>query len=70
VTIGNTEDQNFAETVVIARRDESMENARYFATRIGCNNIGKDIDPALYLEVTVIIGKDYEKIFKDIEKEF
>jgi len=70
VTIGNTDEANFEETVVLERSDESMANARYFAQRIGCHNIGKDIDPAMYLEVTVIIGKDYEKIFKDIDEEF
>lgn len=70
VTVGNTDKQSFKETVVIERSDENMKNAKYFAKRIGCKNIGKDVDTALYLEVTLIIGKDYEKIFSDIEKEF
>jgi hypothetical protein len=70
VTIGNTEEPTFEETVVLERSDENMVNARYFAHRIGCRNIGKDIDPALYVEITVIIGKDYEKIFKEIDEEF
>lgn len=70
VTIGDTEQQNFDETVVIERSSENMSNALYLAKRIGCKNIGKDIDPALYLEVTVILGKDYKKLFKDIENEF
>lgn len=70
VTIGDTEQQNFEETVIIERRDEKMSNALYFGERIGCNNIGKDIDPALYLEVTLILGKDYQKFFKNVEEEF
>ncbi len=70
VKIGNTEKQNFEETIVIERSEESMKHAQYFAERIGCKNIGKDIDPALYLEVSLIIGKDYKKIFPDVEKEF
>lgn len=70
VTIGNTDEPDFEETVVLERSAENMINARYFAHRIGCRNIGKDIDPALYYEVTVIIGKDYEKIFKEINEEF
>ncbi len=70
VKIGNTETQNFQETVVIERSEENMKNAKYFAKRIGCKNIGKDIDPALYLEVSLIIGKDYKKIFPDVDKEF
>ncbi len=70
VKIGNTKNQNFEETTVIERSDESMKHAHYFAERIGCKNIGKDIDPALYLEVSLIIGKDYREIFPDVEKEF
>jgi len=70
VKIGNTNDTNFKETVVIERRSEDMKNAKYFAKRIGCKNIGKDIDHALYLEVTLIIGEDYKKLFPDVEKKF
>jgi hypothetical protein len=56
--------------VIIERNDESRRNAEYLAKQIGCENIGSDIDPALYLEVTVIVGKDYREIFPDVEKEF
>ena len=70
VNIGNTESQTFAETVVIERNDENKRNAEYLAKQIGVKNIGSDIDPALYLEVTVIVGKDYREIFPDVEKEF
>jgi len=55
--------------VIIERRDDEMKNARYFARYYGCSNISKDIDPALYLEITVIIGKDFKRIFKNVEKE-
>ena len=70
VKIGNTHTQNFQKTIAIERSDEGMKNVRYFAKRIGCKNIGKDIDPALYLEVSLIIGTDYKEIFPDVEKEF
>jgi hypothetical protein len=70
VTIGDTNNQNFQETVVIERSDKDLKNAKYFAQQIGCKNIGEDIDPALYLEVTLILGKDYEKIFAHIKDEF
>lgn len=62
--------QDHEETVVMERSDENMVNANYFAKQIGCQNIGKDIDPALYIEITLIIGQDYKKIFADVEKEF
>jgi hypothetical protein len=70
VKIGNTESPTFTETVVIERNDDSKRNAEYLAKQIGVKNIGSDVDPALYLEVTVIIGKDYREIFPDVEKEF
>jgi len=70
VSIGVTRSDSFAESVVLERADEDMENARYFAKRIGCKNIGKDVDPALYVDVTLIIGADYLKLFPDVEKKF
>jgi hypothetical protein len=69
VRIGDAHKTDFAQTVVIERGDENMKNAQYVASRIGCKNIGKDIDAALFLEATIIIGRDYEKIFPDTEKE-
>jgi len=70
VSIGVTRSDSFAESVVLERADVDMENARYFAKRIGCKNIGKDVDPALYVDVTLIIGADYLKLFPDVEKKF
>ncbi len=70
VKIGDTLRDDFEETVVLERSDENMKNAKYFANQIGCKNIGKDIDAALFLEITIIIGKDYRKVFPDAEKEF
>src|SRR4030043_1981548 len=69
VRIGDALKQDFEETVIIERRDEEMKNARYFARYFRCDNLSKDIDPALYLEITVIIGKDYKRIFRNVEKE-
>ncbi len=70
VQVGNTKNQDFGETVVMERSNENMVNANYFAKQIGCRNIDKDVDPALYIEITLIIGQDYKKIFPDVEKEF
>jgi|UniRef100_A0A7V3RGH8 hypothetical protein len=69
VKIGDTE-RSYSESVVIERADESMKNVKYFAKRIGCKNIGKDIDPSLYIDVTLIVGADYKKLFPDVEKKF
>jgi len=70
VKIGDANNKSFEKTVVIERNNINMENARYFAKRISCKIIGKDIDPTLYLDVTIIIGNDYKIIFPDAEKDF
>ena len=70
VKIGDTKHQDFDETVVLERALEDLANAKYFAKQIGCKNVDKDIDQALYIDITLIIGKDYKKIFSDVEKEF
>lgn len=69
VKIGNATSRDFLNTVVIERSREDTENARYFAKVIGCKNVGKDIDKALHLEVSLILGQDYTKYFPDVEKE-
>ena len=68
--IGNATEQDFLHTVVIERSTDDLTNAKYFAKRIGCGNIGKDIDSALHLEVTLILGHDYREFFPDVEKEY
>lgn len=68
--IGNASEQNFVHTVVIERGREDMANAKYVARKIGCRNIGKDVDAALHLDVTIIVGQDYRNFFADVEKEF
>lgn len=68
--IGNASEQNFAHTVVIERGREDMANAKYVARKIRCRNIGKDVDAALHLDVTIIVGQDYRDFFADVEKEF
>ena len=69
VKIGNATSRDFLNTVVIERSREATENARHFAKVIGCKNVGKDIDKALHLEVSLILGQDYTKYFPDVEKE-
>ncbi|UCD19563.1 MAG: LytR C-terminal domain-containing protein [candidate division WOR-3 bacterium] len=69
VKIDNAGRSDFKETVVIERSSETGENAAYFAKRIRCKNIGKDIDSALHLDVSLILGMDYLEYFPDVEQE-
>lgn len=70
IRIDNAPGSDYAETVVIERSREDGKNAAYFAKRIGCRNTGRDVDPALHLDVSLILGQDYEKYFPGIEEEF
>lgn len=70
IRIDNAPGSDYAETVVIERSREDGENAAYFAKRIGCRNTGRDVDPALHLDVSLILGQDYERYFPGIEEEF
>lgn len=70
VKIGNATRSDFEKTTVVERSHEGLENAKYFGRQIGCKNIGKDIDPVLHLEVSLILGQDYHEYFRDIEEVF
>lgn len=70
VRVDNARQKDFEETVVLDRASETLEHAKHFARQFGVKNMGKDVDQSLYLEVTVVIGQDYKKIFRGIEKEF
>ncbi|MBE0433149.1 LytR C-terminal domain-containing protein [candidate division WOR-3 bacterium] len=70
VRIDNAPRSDYEVTVVIERSSEDGENAGYFAKRIGCRNIGRDVDPALHLDVSLILGQDYATYFPGIEEEF
>ncbi|MEO0225571.1 MAG: LytR C-terminal domain-containing protein [candidate division WOR-3 bacterium] len=69
VRVGNARQRDFTETVVLERSDEKLTNAKHFARQFGIKNIGQDIDKSLYLSVTVIVGQDYKKVFRGVEKE-
>ncbi len=70
IQIGNAHRSDFEESVIIERSDNSLKNAKYFARRTKIKNIGSDVDPALHIDVTLILGADYKKLFPDVEKEF
>lgn len=70
VKIGNATNSDFERTVVIERRADDYSNAKYFARRIKCKYIGRDIDPAMHLEVSLILGSDYSNYFTNLSEDF
>ena len=67
VFYGNAGD-TLPKTVVVERADSSMRNAKLVAEAIGCKEITYEPDPDLLLEVTLIVGKDWREVFKDLEE--
>jgi hypothetical protein len=67
--VGDAHQSDFKETMIIERRDEDRSNAIKLATRIGCAKMMKEIDSTLYLEVTLILGRDYQAYFPQLELE-
>ncbi len=67
MTLGNAENFNFPETLVMDRLGK-IEYARQVAALLGTPNViqQKTPDPFRIEEVTIIIGRDYEglEIFK------
>ena len=61
MTLGNAENFNFPETIVIDRMGK-MEYARQVAALLGTPNVIQQKTPDTYRleEVTIIIGRDYE----------
>jgi len=63
VETGNFDHFNLEQTIVISRSGV-MENARQIASALGIEdqNIIREESPDYYLDVTVVIGHDYEQL--------
>ncbi len=63
VESGNFETFNISHTLVIDRSG-NLENARHVAKALGISdkNIIQEISPDYYLDATVVIGSDYDKL--------
>ncbi|WP_018128563.1 LytR C-terminal domain-containing protein [Balneola vulgaris] len=63
VETGNFERFDVQETMVISR-SSSLDNARRVALALGVSeeNIIREESPHFYLDVTVVLGSDYEKL--------
>ena len=64
VKVDNAPSHDFPKTIVVDRKTETMRYAKRVARSIRCRQVTSQVDPSLYLEVTVIVGKDYLKLFK------
>ncbi len=67
--ISNADYDTISQTIVIDRIKKNSAYAKYVAKQIHCENIMSDIDSSLYIDVTVIVGNDYEKYIKEKNNE-
>lgn len=58
-------DDTLSKTVIIERKSPDKKYAKILANVIGVNRIDFEPDPQRICEVTLIIGKDYKKVFKN-----
>jgi len=67
VNIDNAESDDFSKTIVVDRVSNDMRYAKLLARKIGCGEVVAQPDPSLFLEVSVIIGRDWAKLFPEAE---
>ena len=65
VKIGNAESFDIPTSIVIDRTD-NMDNAKRVAKTLGIKEIILAKDNYAFLDVTVVIGRDYNRLFPDI----
>ncbi len=63
VDFANAPSGDIEKTVVIERATMDRSNAMVVARSIKCSNVTCEIDPLGLFEVTVVLGKDYERFF-------
>lgn len=63
VEIGNVTGTSVERTIIIERVDKKMKNAKLLGRVIRCTNMQAMVDSTLFLEVSLLLGKDYEKYF-------
>lgn len=63
VEISNVKGENVERTIIIERVDKNMKNAKLLGKIMKCSNITTMIDSTLFLEVTLLLGNDYNKYF-------
>ncbi|KPL10288.1 hypothetical protein AMJ71_03590 [candidate division TA06 bacterium SM1_40] len=65
VAIGNAERPDFEKTVVVERLSPDLLHARRLARTIGCPRVVQDIDSLRYIDVTLIVGRDFREFFDE-----
>lgn len=65
IIISNAEYDTISETVVIDRMKNNRAYAKYVAAKMHCSNVIDVVDSSLYIDVTVIVGKDYNEYLKE-----
>lgn len=58
------ENEDIYKTCIVDRKNKNMKYSKNVAKVLNCKNIFSVVDSTFNIDVTIIIGKDYEKILK------
>jgi len=64
ICMARVECDSFPRTAVVERLRRNKANARIISGMLKCGNVFIDIDSTMNVDVTVIIGEDFEKYLK------
>uniref|UniRef100_A0A7C3N9M6 LytR family transcriptional regulator n=1 Tax=candidate division WOR-3 bacterium TaxID=2052148 RepID=A0A7C3N9M6_UNCW3 len=62
--VNMVENEDLDNTSIVDRKDKKMKYAKSVAKIFKCKEVFSIIDTTLNIDVTIIIGKDYEEILK------
>lgn len=65
IIVSNARYDTISETVIIDRMKPNAVYGKYIARRIDCSNVMSQVDSSLYVDVTIIVGNDFQKYLKE-----
>ena len=65
IIVSNARYDTISETMIIDRMKPNAVYGKYIARRIDCSNVMSQIDSSLYVDVTIIVGNDFQKYLKE-----
>lgn len=65
ICVSDAPTDTISETIIVERTRKNKMHARRIASLLKCGNIFCVIDSSLYVDVTVVVGKDYTKYIKE-----
>lgn len=65
IIVSNARYDTISQTMIIDRLKPNAAYGKFVARTIKCPNVMSEVDSSLYVDVTVIVGNDFEKYLKE-----